>query len=497
MYTQENELTTRSQTMRSVLFSLFATMFVLAGCTNFVPYRSAGLNKDDSCRSTYAGRFKPDTKATSTDTERCWARSIEERDEFDLLFAEFTDQGWVQGSSDLKRPNKDYIDLFLDRLRTIYADSHKDPHYDGLSLVVFVHGWHHTARPDDDDVTDFRRLLADMAKLESRLAGAGKSRRVVGIYIGWRGQSVDVPIVDGVTFWERKNTAERVALGTVRELLLRLDHFRDRARNSKNKRDVRMLTIGHSFGGLITYEALGSEFLRAAVRFKDRKPGKDFDKFMSRVGDLVVIVNPAFEGARYEPLYTAGQRLCGVEPNQLPLLVMATSRADQATRQLFPAARQVSTLFERSTGEEDDAIVQAIGHNTRYITHELSLADADEAGCRCRDDGAAVTVQAQVGDLKADRIAREYEYMKRFAHDGFGPSACLCGGLKLEATSQWYPTGNPFWVVRTTKEIVADHGDIFNPNFVAFIRQLYLGLIYARHGMPNEHVERNPCRNPR
>src|SRR5216683_706557 len=45
--------------------------------------------------------------------------------------------------------------------------------------------------------------------------------------IGWRGKSLIIPLLDQFTFWERKNTAERVAQGSVQELLRRLDLLRD------------------------------------------------------------------------------------------------------------------------------------------------------------------------------------------------------------------------------------------------------------------------------
>jgi len=365
----------------------------------------------------------------------------------------------------------------------------------GLSIFVFVHGWHHNASATDSDVTEFRKFLDDMAAVEKALAEqTNKPKRVVGVFIGWRGESFGFPWLRKLTFWDRKETAERVALGTVRELLARLDHFRDRSRDKSGDRNVRMLTIGHSFGGLITYAATGGEFVRNAVRFKDRRAERPFDRFVSRVGDMVVIVNPAFEGARYEPLHTAGQRMCGVEPNQLPVLVIVTSEGDWATRITFPLARWFDTLLERSIGHEDDAIVKAVGHDDLYTTHTLSICDEADARCAEVCPSPVPASQERVGALSARTIESEYSYMQRFAHSGFTRHDYLCGRLDLQATQHWHPDDNPFWVVRTTKDVIRDHGDIFNPNFVAFVRQLYVSLIFARHYVPEDGIERNTCK---
>ncbi len=485
--------------MKTLPLWLAAGAVALAGCAKPIPYRLGALEANPACASVYAAYDARDPAQPAFSGEQaehpCWQRSVEEHAAYDLLFAEFTDQGWVQGSSNLERPAPDYMDAFLAKVRALQRDAERKGF--GLSMIVFVHGWHHSAQAADPDVVKFRKFLADMAATEEVLARhTGKPKRVLGIFVGWRGESLRIPWLNELTFWERKNTAERVALGSVRELLKRLDYFRDRSRDTAGARNVRMLTIGHSFGGLITYAAMGGEFVRDAARFKERRPGSNqFDKFMSRFGDLVLIVNPAFEGARYEPLHTAGQRLCGVEPNQLPVLVVATSRGDSATRVMFPLARQLSTLLERDPGLEGDAIVKAVGHNERYITHELELCKADDQACRNACEIAPRAPAEQARPLGIGTVEREYQFMQRFADRGFGYNEYLCGGMSLNATKQWYPKDNPFWVVRTTKEVIADHGDIFNANFIAFFRQLYVGFVYAR-AIPDDGVERNPCKDP-
>lgn len=488
--------------VKRVLLAI-AVALGLGGCAGSIPYRTSGYAADPKCQTLY-DRYDDITpkNKVATDADRnnpCWLRAHEERDNYDLLTIEFDEQGWVQGSSDLMRPSKeDHLDKFFRQLSNIYKENQKN----GLSLVLFIHGWHHNADAKDRNVTEFRWLLRDISIAEegrtlTDKTGEGAGPRVVGIYVGWRGESLTVPYLNEVTFWERKNTAERVAQGSVRELFSRLDYFRDRARTNgswddlsrndrpgQGDRNVRMLTIGHSFGGLITYEALSSDFVRFAVRANDKD-------FVSRLGDVVVIVNPAVEGARYEALMVAGQRITALKAGQLPVVIVATSTADTATRKYFSWARTVSTLLERTPGHEGDAIVKAVGHNDRYRTHDLKLCDKDDKNCSAACSTPRVTqrfsakgMDRKSGEdyssrLKQD-IGDEFNLMRGIAEKGFEKKQYLCHGLQLEATPNQIPEKNPFWVVSTTEEIINNHNDIFNPNFVSFIRQMYLGVISAR-----------------
>jgi hypothetical protein len=334
----------------------------------------------------------------------------------------------------------------------------------------------------------------------------------VGIYLGWRGESIDVPGLSLLTFWDRKNTAERVAQGTIQEFFSRMDVLRDRSRTHLNfdgtpvdcnqgwrsdssvpavspyacyksgegQRNVRILTIAHSFGGLIAYEALGGQLVRSATRSRP-------SSYVSRLGDLVIIVNPAFEGTRFEPLRLAASRLNRLQKNQLPVIVIATSEKDWATGMAFPFARRFSTVLENTPGEEGDALVKAVGHNDRYTTHKLALCSNDQPECmQACDDKKTQSqgVQSQgaqsQGATKHDSIQQLTDHMRSIAESGFSPSQPLCDAMMLAGTDKWRPDGNPFWVVSTSGDIMSGHNNIFNPRFVSFMRQVYLGVIEER-----------------
>ena len=462
--------------MKSLFWYWPVVLVSLAACTSGVPYRNGEYAELDCAKiygdydATLAQGATPALDAGNA----CWKQSREKHRDYDALFVEFDDQGWVQGAAgDNSSTKKDHLSDLLSAVENL----RKTEQY--LSIAVFVHGWQHNAEATDSNVHAFRRMLTQLNAIETAAAGKGPKPRVVGIYVGWRGRSLKIPYLDNVTFWERKNTAEKVAQGEVQELFLWLDWLRDTERGKNDEQYVTVLTIGHSFGGLITFEALNGEFVRNGVRFK-RNITKAEDRFMSRVGDMVVIANPAFEGSRYEGLRAVARRFPPLERNQLPVVIVATSDADWATGLAFPIARRVSTLFESTNGEQDTANVKSVGHNSRYITHELSLCNSPG----CKDPCKKASALGHPGAFDAER---EYEFMGEIARDGFDPGKPkpeeqqLCDGLVLKWTAEAVPDHNPYWVVRTTGDIMRGHNDIFNDNMVSFVRQMFTAFIVARN----------------
>ncbi len=320
-----------------------------------------------------------------------------------------------------------------------------------MSLVVYVHGWHHDAGAQDSNVTRFRELLRGMAKVEQLIASPKRPPRVVGIYVGWRGESVRVPGINVLTYWERKNAADRVSQGSVRELFARLHLLRTRGRTNVDfrslgqgirpdagGRNVRLLTIGHSFGGRIVFQALSSDLMNVVTQARD-------DDSVPRFADLVVLINPALESIQYEPLLAASQRARRLRQNQLPAVIVAASTADLATGVVFEFTR-----YER------------------YITHRLD-------SCNPADKECANVCRTETDFAK--EVLSEKELMTRIRGSGFSETGdqYFCGNLRLESAARW-SVATPFWVVSTTDNLMKDHNDFLNPNFVTFVRQIYIGL---------------------
>jgi hypothetical protein len=444
----------------------------LAACTSF-PNRISGFAEQPECAKLYDkyDDIRAESENVSDEVRKnpCWLRAKEERTNYDLLFAEFDDHG-LPAAYDVGRSGEDHLGGVIDELVRIYEENRAD----GLSLVVYVHGWHHNAGAQDSNVTRFRELLQGMAGVDRLIASPKRPPRVVGIYIGWRGESVAVPLVNALTYWGRKDAADRVSQGSVRELFARLHLLRTRGRTNVDfkslgqgirldagERNVRLLTIGHSFGGRIVFQALSSDLMNAVTQALD-------DDSVPRFADLVVLINPALESIQYEPLLAASQRAPRLRENQLPTVIVAASTADLATGVVFSITRYLSTFFEPKPGAQNAATIGSLGHAERYITHRLDSCNPADKECA---DACGTKTNF------AEEVFREKELMTRIRRGGFSMTGdqYFCGNLRLESAARWSVV-TPFWVVSTTDNLMKDHNDFLNPNFVTFVRQIYIGL---------------------
>ncbi len=361
--------------------------------------------------------------------------------EYLLGFVEIDDQGQLR--------NRKQMQAVLDQLYTMAAN-------ESLLINVFVHGWHHNAKPQDPNVESFKVSLVQLSQLENRLAAAQNKqpRKVVGVYIGWRGESIDVPLLNNITFWDRKSTAQEVGHLGMDELLLKLEEIS----NVKNTLDPpiksRLVIVGHSFGGAAVYSAT-SQIL--ASRFVDSRENKNFNDTAKGFGDLVVLLNPAFEALSYAPLYDLAQARCSYFPEQPPRLVILTSEADKATKYLFPMGRFFSSFFEahQSVNRDDcrrplnyhegAADRSTVGHFKPLLTHELR--PASQAKKAVYAEAVNVWRQQEAGGVQQ-----------------YGATELL--HLNKSALR------NPFLNVKVDKRLIEDHNDVFGEEIQEFLRQL-------------------------
>lgn len=209
--------------------------------------------------------------------------------EYELTFVEFNDQGQLR--------DRGQMQAVLDHYYEIASNN-------DVMLIVFAHGWHHSARPGDGNIQEFRKLLAKVAKIENTgNTSKSKARKVLGLYVSWRGDSITVPVLKEVTFWERKSTAQEIGLQGVTEVLLKLEEIVNvkagMEEDVPKPLNSRLVVIGHSFGAALIYTALQQVL---ADRFVDSHKTKTFSSDAAGFGDLVLLVNPAFEALRFSTL---------------------------------------------------------------------------------------------------------------------------------------------------------------------------------------------------
>jgi hypothetical protein len=440
----------------------------------------------------------------SVKDERCFPRTpqVSAAPPYTLHFVEFDDQGWLYPGpgDDGYVPEMGLAHAQLDRaVNDISSRLAKD---ERVLLLVYVHGWKHSAAHDDRDVKRFRQMLSEAALLDrlQQASGAesGPARRVVGIYVGWRGAgrlSPTNPLIN-LSFWTRKNAALHVSEGAPRELFARIRALRERWNAVDDSRPrLRTAVIGHSFGGWLVFSALSPAILELFAQRTDIDAASDARGAaeawrrarLRSAADIVILVNPAFEASRYQPIHKLAQRvrLPAYEP---PALLLVTSNADQATGMAFPLGRFFNTIFQKPfvSDEEEYAAKHTPGFVPSYVTHRLSGDGAKAPECPDWRSGPGPDPNAEPEAVRLKRMRGNALQEKR-RHDAWeaylarsnrvlpaGWQWQYCGGTTL--VHEAHAPHSPVWNVVTDAAVIADHNDIMGEPLHAFFRQLYLDL---------------------
>jgi hypothetical protein len=395
---------------------LLLVTFVVAGCATKDPYHTLGW-KLENCAEPSASE--------------CGLSYFQEHPDYDLAFAEFTERG--------NAFNNQWIEDILDRIRARQREG-------GVVVVTFVHGWKHNAAETDPNLIDFKKALTVIGKGSETL----RNRRLVGVYIGWRGASLDLPGVENLTFWDRKSVAEEVGAGGVTKLLLDLDQI-----DQKQRQNV-LVVVGHSFGGAIVVSAV-SEILTERAIGRD---GQGDSKVP--IGDAVILLNPAIEANRVLNLVEAALSE-NYTPNQNPMLISISTDADWATHNSFPIGQSLDLLLtwhqldlertyytDRLSGEhlvlkEEHLDTTTVGNFAPFLTHRLNLDDVD----------GQPSLNLQTCDQTPEGcVPRGRTTLS--GHPTFGP----------------LPDHYPLYFIKTDASIMTGHNDIFNPVVRAFILTL-------------------------
>jgi len=390
-----------------------------AGCTDLTQYRT-----------------KHDVPCDVETPDSCKDATIEDHkvDNYSLAFVEFDDQGSLW--------DREQLDMVINR---IDQEGEKP---NGLLLVVFIHGWKNNAEFENGNVKDFRESLSELARLEKEAESSKyQARNIMGLYVGWRGLSVYAPGIKEFTFWDRKNAAERVGHGAVTEFLIKIENAARRAKVNNGYTDL--VIIGHSFGGSIIYSAL-SQIMMERMTIPDNQ-NRGF-------GDLVVMLNPAIEAARFTPL----QQLAATQKyseGSYPILVILTSEADWATKKTFKMGRICSTLFDayRKDVPQRKENVTAVGHYQQYITHELIPLDEE-------NENKEKSVWDENFSWEKDTFREGYVV-------NIGKTQLI--HKKGDAMHKSTP-GNPIMVISVDRKVMSDHNDIFNERLRSFLADLIL-----------------------
>ncbi len=397
--------------------------------------------------------------------------------DYDLAFVEFTERGNL-----FDRSRKNTV---VDHVTKLARAEN------GVMAVVFVHGWKNNADVTNANVADFRDLLHRAAKvLKSK-------RRMVGIYVAWRGLSVKAPAIKELSYWERKTVAEQIGKGGVTELLLELEHaVSDDDDPNKNL----YVVTGHSFGAGIVLSALNEILLERVVtapRVKGCDPATSSDCACVETrpfGHGVMLLNPAIEANEAFQLKEAVAERC-FGPNQVRLMHVISSDADRATNKAFRAGQWLGMLNWRETrldrmlkGEpssfhEHDLDTITVGNYLPFQTGQLCNGQLSEGDRRpeCRLNGrpSHCIQRSKRGD---------WDYISYVGHPECVPADDRPHHIPVAPNE-------PLAFIQTDDAFIGDHNDVFTDNVAAYLAAIMAEARFKRARSVGGSAEREPFRD--
>lgn len=371
----------------------------------------------------------------------------------------------------------------------------------GAIVVVFVHGWHHSAAwnraasvlaSDADGDAHFHSFRLLLESLAIREMERPNWRRVVGVCLGWNGDPVggalgaigSVPYLTHGTFWDRYPVADRIGAGSAFRDVLRqiIGTTKDPIASGGgaptiSRPESPLVMIGHSMGALMLESgllALLEDANRPLIR-QSQATGQGAVKLDSAQGpvsfpDLILALNSAADSRIAKSIHealawhklekTAAGKDVRFSP---PVMMSVTSSADTDTRDMWRLAQGLFAPWRKTDGHDDS-----------LFTHDFVLTAAD-AVCRkqpdVRDFGQnwhclrrPVPLIGITPAIAVDLPVRE--------RTGVNDEAVAHARYTIT------PRGDPdaphlMWVFQVPADVIKDHNDIFNSK----ARSLILALI--------------------
>jgi hypothetical protein len=444
-----------------IIILIFIYLFILTSLIYGVENKPFRINPPSNCFS---------NECSSSIIER------HKKENYDLAFVEFSERGNVFSRERLKEVIN-------------YIKKEEMKNKSGIMLIVYTHGWRHNASNiKSGNVEKFRKLLKIISKNE--LLG----KKVIGLYIGWRGLSLDFDPFNTLTYWDRKNTARQVGTGGVSELLLKLNKI-----TSENDNDNKNIFVisGHSFGAAVILSAM-KDILISRVINTDNVASKycmvkkNFKQYCSKgcyktkpFGDGIILINPAVEANELLQLKEIVTEERCYSQNQVKLLHILSSNSDISTNYFFKIGQYLGVSLNNSEKILKRKIFIGDTSNKRYI--ELNERDLDIIAVGNYSPFITGRSRSEK-EQKENRCKEVYTEKYDQCH---GNGRCVDDKYKKEN----FPVSpyEPISIVSTDAPFINSHTDVFNENIVAYMSSAVLENQYKNNNkvLNNKNIREN------
>jgi hypothetical protein len=348
---------------------------------------------------------------------------------YKVAFVEFGEQGSYQDTSQLRNA----IELVQNTNKPL--------------VITYVHGWQNNA--ESGDVQRFSGLLSRLNRAPA-IRDAGFN--VVGVYMAWRGKLTPVPVLQELSFWNRKATAERLASNY--DCYDAIGAISEAARKYHAAHGQYTILLGHSFGGLIVERSV-AHAINAEIHGH-----ADADRSMP--ADLMIVVNPASDSILARQIVAA--LYSRKTENARPLFVSITSTGDWATGTFFPIGTGLASMtkgFNKvpapgangAMRNEREFYTSTPGHNEMLInrvTLNLHKTIASPQGHPALETNLEHNLSADVFTLDGSNGALELWQIKRVSD-----------------------VDVPYWDVKVDPSIIKNHGDLWNERAEAMMAAIF------------------------
>jgi len=300
-------------------------------------------------------------------------------------------------------------------------------------VILYIHGWKHDADSDDTDLKQFRDLTSDLQKRYV------DQKYVVGVYLGWNATAGLPGFLENLSFWVKKNNADRIAQSAIVTKIV--SSIGSITRSAPAGRD-QFIAVGHSFGARILFSATAQSLVYETERAHPGFPKGEY-KLVKSPADAIILLNPAFEASRYSAIDDISRKDERFNVGQPPLLISVSTENDWATKRAFPIGQWLG--LARSKRE-----LTTLGNYLPYCTHSLvPVSNRHEVDATHNAEGLSEYFCA--GSLRLARLSREQVQRVVHAH-------------------------NPFLVARTTKAVIDGHNGIWGREFKTWLEALIIEL---------------------